>query len=382
MRICVLTSVHQPFDGRIFYRESRTLARAGYEVTLIAPADFQWEERDDVTVLGVPRPTSRLGRPRIWWRLYSLVRRLQPDVIHLHDPELLLLVPLLRLTMGRRLKIVYDVHEYFADSLAGKYWIPARLRPLARFAAKWLERLLVRWVQGIVCAVEEQKSLYGGFRGPITVVRNLPFAALFENAKQHPTLNVRGFKLIYVGLILPKRGINVLMEAMRVLREQGMTDVHLFLIGPDTSPAYIQELQAFAQAHQFERQLHWLGYVPHEQIKHYLVSADVGMAPGLRTRQYQNPGISTKLFEYMLSALPIISVDHPHRRVYIEESDCGLLVPPQDASAYAESVLWLRAHPHEARVMGQRGRAMVLDHYTWEQEQSSLLEFYRKLSSR
>lgn len=77
-RICVLTSVHKPFDGRIFHRECGTLARAGYQVTLIAPADFDQRDVDGVTVLGVHRPGGRLGRPLVWWWLYRHVIRLRP----------------------------------------------------------------------------------------------------------------------------------------------------------------------------------------------------------------------------------------------------------------------------------------------------------------
>ena len=369
-RVCVLTSVHRPFDGRIFHRECKTLAQAGYQVTLIVPADLKQQHRDGITILGIPRPTSRIQRPLVWWRLFRLTRRLRPDAIHLHDPELLLLVPLLRLTLGQRVKIIYDSHEYFADSVAGKYWIHPWLRPLVSVTVNGLERLLVRGVQGVICVVEGQKRLYDSFGGPMAIVRNLPFATLFEGAEPHPLLDVDGFKLIYVGLILPKRGINVLMDAMRLLREQGHTDVHLFLIGPDTSPAYIQEILTFAQTHQLANQVRWLGYVPHDQLKHYLANADASVAPGLHTRQYKNQSIATKLFEYMLSGLPIVSADHSQWRLYIEESHCGLVVPPQDASAHAEAILWLRDHPQEARTMGQRGQAMVLDHYTWEQELS------------
>jgi glycosyltransferase involved in cell wall biosynthesis len=381
VKICMLTSVHQPFDGRIFHRECKTLVQAGYEVTLISPADFEREERDGIAVLGVPRPASRRGRPLVWWRLLRLVRGLQPDVIHFHDPELLLLVPLLRTLMGKPVKIVYDVHEYFADSVASKYWIPRGLRPFAASIAARLERALVRGVHGIVCAVEQQKQLYAGFQGPMVAVRNLPLARLFENAQPHPSLDVDGLKLIYVGLILPKRGIDVLLEAMRLLRQQGHQDIFLFLVGPETSPAYMERVRQFIQTNDLSVQVRLLGYVPHEELKHYLMAADIGMAPGLPTRQYRNPGIATKLFEYMLCTLPIISVDHPHRRKYIEESNCGLLVPGDDAAAHAQAILWLQNHPEQASAMGQRGRAMVLKSYAWEQEQEKLLAFYQDLGA-
>ncbi len=380
--ICVITSVHKPFDGRIFHRECTALVQAGYQVTLLAPADFEQQVVKGVEVIGIPLPDNRLQRPLVWWRLYRRLRSLQPDVVHLHDPELLLLVPLLRVTLGRRVKIVYDVHEYFVDALSEKYWIPSRLRPLAVSVAGWLEKQLIRGVQGIVCAVEGQTPLYNGFQGPIAVVRNLPAARLFEEAEPHPTLAVGGFKLIYVGLILPERGIDVLLDAMCMLHRQGVDDVYLFLIGPDTSSDYIQSIQEFAKVYQLSDQVHWLGYIPHHQLKHYLVAAHVGLAPGLHTRQYKNPGLTTKIFEYLLCGLPVLSTDYPHRRVYLEESNCGLTVPARDVSAHADAILWLRDHPMEARAMGERGQAMVLDHYTWEAERKNLLTFYQALEGK
>lgn len=376
--IVVLTSVHQPFDVRIFHREARALHDAGHTMTLVAPADFTREEREGVAVVGVPKPRRRWQRPLVWLRLLRAVRRLRPDVLHFHDPELLLLVPWFRLLWGRRVKIVYDIHEYFVAAIASKHWLPRRLRPAIARIACALEHGLVRQVDGLVLAVEGQRPLYAHFRGQVAVVRNLPAAALFADAQPHSALNVAGLRLIYVGLLLPQRGIQTLLEAMRLLREQGVEDVRLFLIGPETSAAYMHEVQQFIEAHGLQAQVTWLGPIPHDQLKHYLSNADVGLIPGQLTAQYTRPALSTKLFEYLLCGLPIIAVDYNYTRPYLEAAQCGFIVENTPA-AFAEAILRLRADRDGARAMGLRGREMVLARYVWENERHQLLEFYTHL---
>ncbi len=376
--ITILTSVHTPYDVRIFHREARSLTAAGYDVTLLAPAEFRREVRDGVTIVGISQVRRRWQRPLIWASLLRETLRLHSDVIHFHDPELLLLVPWFRLLWRRRVKIVYDVHEYFVDAIASKHWLPRRLRPTIARVAAALEHRLVRQVNGLVLAVEGQRPLYAHFQGQVAVVRNLPAAALFADAQPHPALNVAGLRLIYVGLLLPQRGIQTLLEAMRLLHEQGVEDVRLFLIGPETSAAYMCEVQQFIAAHSLQAQVTWLGPIPHDQLKHYLSNADVGLIPGQPTAQYTRPALSTKLFEYLLCGLPIIAVDYNYTRPYIEAAQCGFIVENTPV-AFAEVILRLCADREGARAMGLRGREMVLARYIWESERRQLLDFYTHL---
>lgn len=67
-KICILTSVHPAFDVRIFYKEARTLARAGYDVTLIAQHDKN-EIVDGVKVIALPKAKNR------FFRVFFLTRR-------------------------------------------------------------------------------------------------------------------------------------------------------------------------------------------------------------------------------------------------------------------------------------------------------------------
>ena len=50
-RVCHLTSVHSSDDTRVFHKECVSLARAGYDVTLVAPGESR--EEQGVHIVGV-----------------------------------------------------------------------------------------------------------------------------------------------------------------------------------------------------------------------------------------------------------------------------------------------------------------------------------------
>ena len=105
---CILTTVHPPFDTRVFHKQARTLARAGYDVTLIAKHKCD-EMIDGIMVLALPSSRNRLARIfGLTWRAFRLALRQRADVYHFHDPERLLLGVLLKLLTEA--KVIYDVH--------------------------------------------------------------------------------------------------------------------------------------------------------------------------------------------------------------------------------------------------------------------------------
>ena len=88
-KVCHVTSVHPPEDVRIFQKECVSLARAGYDVTLVQQGgDY---EKDGVHILGfgdiAPNRFQRMLMTA--WRAYRRALEADADVYHLHDPELL-----------------------------------------------------------------------------------------------------------------------------------------------------------------------------------------------------------------------------------------------------------------------------------------------------
>ena len=60
-KICILTSVHPPFDGRIFHKEAKALVKMGYNVVLIAQHNKE-ETVDGVRIVPLSKPKNRFER--------------------------------------------------------------------------------------------------------------------------------------------------------------------------------------------------------------------------------------------------------------------------------------------------------------------------------
>ncbi len=380
-RVCVLTSVHRPFDPRIFFKQCRSLAAAGFDVTLVAPAGFDEERRDGVRIVGVRPPRSRLGRPLVWRRLLREALRLRPHVIHFHDPELLLLAPLLKVLCGRRTKLIYDVHEYVVDSIRHKVWIPAAVRGLAAWLTSRVERLLGLAVDGLVLVVEGQAPLYASWRATRAVVHNYPDPDLFDAARPLPEFPAERFRLVSIGSLYARRGIMTMLEAFaQVVRD--VPGAQLILGGAFESDAFRSRVETFIREKDLKSNVALVGWVDHDRLGDYLASADVAWVPGAPVAQYQRRGVSTKLLECMLMGLPVVMADCPHYGDFVAEAQCGIVVPATDAAAHADAILRLHARPEERRAMGEKGRGLVLQRHTWAREAASLLGLYEHLLRR
>ena len=188
-----LTSVHRPFDSRIFHKECRTLLAAGFDVVLVAPHDRE-ETVDGVHVVPIAKAGRRLAR--FWRSGRDVLRRateLDGDVYHFHDPELIPVGLVLRLR-GKR--VIYDVHEDLPRDVLDKAWIPGPLRWLTARAAAAAWRPLRLGVHAVVSANREYRTPLP--RAETVLVRNFPIVGELSLDGARPYAG-RPYDAIYVG---------------------------------------------------------------------------------------------------------------------------------------------------------------------------------------
>lgn len=366
LRIVHCATTHRPDDPRIFWKECRSLAAAGHEVVYIAPHDRD-EVVDDVRILAVPPPAS--GPERLTRTVAAVFRRARGEgrdaVIHLHDSDLLGAGLALKLA-GRR--VVYDAHEDTPKQMRYQHWIPRPARPLAALAAAATEFVAGRVFDGIVAA---EPANAGRFPGKKTVlVRNYPIVRDLIDPEE-PPYEARPPIMLYLGSITQVRGLEEMLRLAELLHVEIGAEL---LLGGPFHPATLRS------SVEGRRGVHALGYVAREDVASVMARARLGLVLLHPERKYVE-AYPTKLFEYMAAGLPVVASDFPEWRRIVLDAGAGLTVDPRDDEAIADAARWLLQHPDEARAMGLRGRAAVMQQYDWTSEAERLVAFYHRFSA-
>lgn len=366
--ICFVSTVHDPFDSRVFFKLARSLARAGYAVTLLAP-DAPGSSVDRVRLRPLPRKPPARAAWRRWFRLLGVwkqARAQRADLYVIYDPEMTLVGLLLKL--GGR-KVLYDVHEHVPYQILDKEWIPAALRRPVAWLVDRYERLAVRAFDAVTPAFEQIAERFPHVRHKMTIIRNVPEPARWLPADPATPAPDGAIIAVYSGSVQPDRCVLECVQAVNLL--DPALKVHLWVIGPFKTEAYEADLRAAAG----ERVRLW-GNVRHDEVPALLAQAHIGLM-SLRPQRNSSVNWPIKLFEYMAAGLPIVMHDNPFWLDLAGSS--ALPVNIEDPASIAAGIAVLAADGARRAEMGACGRARVQQKYDWADQEARLLAVVERL---
>jgi len=370
LKVCILTTAHSPYDERIFHKEAKSLVEAGYEVVIIAPYEKS-ELKEGIRIEAVPPLSSRMDRI---WRLkalYKLALQEKADIYHFHDPDLIPVA--LRLSRKHRKPVIYDVHEYYGDSLLTRYWVPKPFRKLVARAVDQFEKWSARSFAAVITVNSNMAELFQRVNPEGEILHNYPLQRQFDFPRP---VNVKPPVILYLGGINRERGLEVILRAMTSVREKHPEAI-CELVGPVDSADLGPE---FSDLNPWLKQgnVRLRGKVPYEQVPEILAQSSIALVPLLPTLNYQK-AIPVKLLEYMAAGLPVIGSRFGYIEEIIDKNQCGLLTKPGDPENLAKDICTFLEDPQKALDLGQKGWDAFHREYTWEKEQSKLLELYQRI---
>jgi glycosyltransferase involved in cell wall biosynthesis len=370
--------------------ECETLARAGWDVTVISPQGKHRDRAPFEVVDGIrvfrylPRPASRgfsgymheYGSAlRNMIRIAFRLSRARPfDVVHVANPPDGLLLPLWPLKR-RGTRFIFDQHDLVPEmGMSHGYG-----RHVYRFALA-VERLTYHVADVVIVPNESYRSVAmsrgGKQASDVFTVRNGP-SLDFRKQAPDPALRRGARHLIaYVGSMGLHDGIDHAVRALAILRRR-RSDWHaVFAGGGEARPP----AEALARSEGLDSAIEFTGFIDRTSVPKLLSSADVCLAPEPST-PYNQKSTMIKIMEYMALERPIVAFDLTESRY--SAAAAAAYARPTDEASFAECIHELLEDPKRRAEMGAFGRRRVERELAWEHSENHLLAAYdRVLESR
>jgi glycosyltransferase involved in cell wall biosynthesis len=378
-----------PQDVRV-RQEARTLAGAGYQVSVISPAapgQPRRESLDGVKVYRYAPPPS--GKGFLAYAIeysYAMLAtfilalivwaREGFDIIHAaNPPDTFVFIASFFKLFGKR--FVYDHHDLAPEMYSVRFGGHPGNASYRMLLA--LEKLSCRLADHVIVTNESYRRL-ALERGKvpaerITIVRNGPDLNRLRPAEPDPTLRPAGKTLLlYVGVIGVQDGVDHLLRAVaHLLRDLKREDFVCVIVGDgDALPG----LRTLAAQLALGEHVRFAGWVEPAAVGRYLNAADICLAPE-PSNNYNDRSTMIKIMEYMTMRKPTVAFDLPEHR--FSAGEAAVYARANDDLDYARQIALLMDDPARREEMGRIGRQRVEGQLAWGCQAPALLSAYQKL---
>jgi colanic acid/amylovoran biosynthesis glycosyltransferase len=180
-------------------------------------------------------------------------------------------------------------------------------------------------------------------------------------------------RLATVGRLVGKKGIEYVIRAVALLRQQGVP-VELLIVGEGPLREALAKLAVELGVTEV---VQFLGAKNQEQIIGILEAAHLFIGASITDADGNQDAPINTLKEAMAMGLPVVGTRHGGIPEMIEDGISGLLVPERDAEALAKTLRWLITRPEIWPEMGRAGRARVESAYDLQKLTDRLVDIYR-----
>jgi glycosyltransferase involved in cell wall biosynthesis len=299
--------------------------------------------------------------------LQRKVQELKPDVLICVEPLTLLVG--IRLKKRMHLKVIFDVHEFYADAFGERF--PIGLRLIAKYAYLAVLKHLQKSADALLSVNPEiLTQLLGNDsakRG--TVIPNYPAKHVWDYACDTPGLLSHicemNFDLIYIGGLTKNRGLFKILKLASILKLE-FPNLKILILGKFFDPALEAQFHSSINDFNLNAIIFYQQWIPSEKIGLLLRRSRFGLwLFNPRSKRFK---LSTplKVLEYMAAGLPVITVKTPLMKALVDYNGLGICSGYKAKSLAEATAQLLRMKPAEYNEMSQRCLKITENRFNWE----------------
>jgi glycosyltransferase involved in cell wall biosynthesis len=304
-------------------------------------------------------------------KLIEWVKQLpQPDIVNLPYTLLISLARPLKEALNCPVLCTLQGEDLFLDGLQEPY----------RTEALDLIRKQLDQVDLFLSVSEYYAEFMPQFLGiPSEKIRVVPLGVNPDGFELREPPASGSFTVGFFGRVAPEKGLHVLAEAYRLLRQSGdLSEARLEAAGymaADCKP-YLAGIEARLKQANLGGEFHYRGVLERSEKIAFLRQLDVMSMPAT----YDEPkGVS--LLEAMACGVPLVQPRRGGFTEIVEKTGGGLLVKPDDPEALAKGILEIYRNKELAGELSEKGFRGVRQHYTAAHMADKLLNVFQSVTS-
>jgi glycosyltransferase involved in cell wall biosynthesis len=390
-RAAVLLYSRYPSDPRP-RRAAEAMIEAGMQVDLLCLSDAKAEARKEsvggVRVFRVPLTHRRDNKWMYFWQygrffassfwfLLNRGLRHRYDVVHVHNmPDFLVFAALFPKLRGA--KIILDLHDPMPELMESIYGLKADNRKV-HFLRR-IERWSIGFADLVLTPNIAFKKLFASRScspNKIEIVMNSPQPEIFDSDRfpqGRDRIDDNGeFRVMHHGLIAHRHGVDLLVEAIALLRPK-IPGIRLDIYGGATP--FLKTVLEVAQRLGVEGIVCHHGPKSQAEIAEAILRCHLGVVPNRRST-FTETNFPTRLFEYLAMHRPVIAPSTQGIRDYFAD-DQMVFFEPGNVDDLATKILYVRDHPEEVRQTVRRGHEVYRQHL-WREEKAHFVDLVARL---
>ena len=179
-------------------------------------------------------------------------------------------------------------------------------------------------------------------------------------------------KLLYTGRLAVEKGLPILFESLKLLKEQGY-DYELTLVGDGEDRLYLEQL---ASEMGIDDRLIFTGFAGQDEVRKYLLESDIFVLPSFAE------GVPVSLMEAMSCGIPVISTYVGGIAELIKSEETGLLVSPSDPIQLKDAIARYIDDYDLRNKVSRQGREKVVSDFNIDNEVDKLAQLFVKQSNK
>ncbi len=288
------------------------------------------------------------------------------DYIFCESPPLFLGISAVLLKKLKKAKLIFNVSDLWPESAEKLGLISSRF--LLNVTTRLEEQLyhsafiITGQTMGIVQNISQRfpgKRIHWLKNGiEPDFFRNLPSTDL--SWRLESGFSEDDFLLLYAGILGHAQGLEVILKAADLLKENKKIRFLLIGAGPEKD-----KLMKLKQALLLDN-LYFYDSMPRPQLLSIIGSVDVGLIP-LRKIDLFKGAIPSKIFENLALRKPILlGVEGEAKELFIDEANAGLAFVPEDAHDLAAKAEKLSENKQLTRELGENGYSYICRMFNWD----------------